>query len=340
MREMLKTIALIALLPVGLYAAVPGAIVRTSVEQHVVPGFSRLHARANDLVRVADTGCSEAPDALRAAYHQTMEAWIGVSHLRFGPTETNDRAFAIAFWPDTKGFTPKVLSGLLRSGDPIVMDPQEFATLSIAGRGLYALEFLLFDDQISNSGTPEYRCDLTQAIAIDVQSNATAILDDWQSGYARALMEPGQGYGRYETTEESVQELFKALDAGLQMTSDMRLGRPLGSFDRPRPRRAENWRSGRSLENVVIALTALQELAGLLAADDPILAQELDQGFVQALQSADRLDDPVFASVANPQGRFRIEALKQRVDDIRAIVTTRLGALLGVAAGFNSLDGD
>ncbi|WP_406648260.1 imelysin family protein [Aliisedimentitalea scapharcae] len=340
MREFLKTAALIVLLPVGLCAAEPEETVRNVVEQHVLPGFSTLRDRANDLMRATDTGCSAKPDGIKAAYHHAADAWISVSHLRFGPSEIDDRAFAIAFWPDTKGFTPKVLAKLLGAEDPIVTDPQKFATLSVAGRGLYALEYLLYDEQLSQTGTPEYRCDLIRAIAHDVQQNATSIQQGWELEFARTLLEPGMGQGRYETTEDSLQELFKALDTGLQITSDMRLGRPLGSFDRPRPKRAENWRSGRSLQNVVVALQALRNLAGLLAAEDPALALDLGQGFAAAILAAERLNDPIFASVADPQGRFRVESLKQRIDDVRVVVTTRLGPALGVAAGFNSLDGD
>jgi len=34
-----------------------------------------------------------------AAYHVAFDAWMSVSHLRFGPSEADDRAFAIAFYP-------------------------------------------------------------------------------------------------------------------------------------------------------------------------------------------------------------------------------------------------
>ena len=34
-----------------------------------------------------------------------------VEHLRFGPLEEDNPGFAIAFWPDTKGATPRTLGG-------------------------------------------------------------------------------------------------------------------------------------------------------------------------------------------------------------------------------------
>ncbi|HBR37591.1 MAG TPA: peptidase M75, partial [Sulfitobacter pontiacus] len=53
-----------------------------------------------------------------------FDAWIAVSHLRFGPSETDNRAFALAFWPDSRGATPKTLAGLITDADPVGRDPQ------------------------------------------------------------------------------------------------------------------------------------------------------------------------------------------------------------------------
>ncbi len=44
---------------------------------------------------------------LTEAYHAAFDAWIKTSHLRFGPSEVNDRAFALAFWPDSRGQYPR-----------------------------------------------------------------------------------------------------------------------------------------------------------------------------------------------------------------------------------------
>ena len=52
------------------------------------------------------------------------------------------------------------------------------------------------------------------------------------------------------------------------------------------------------------------------------------------------LDDPIFAGVAFPQPRLKVEILQQSVDTIRTTVRNALGPTLGVAEGFNALDGD
>ena len=126
--------------------------IRTIVETHVLSGYRVLAADSADLATAARSDCSPTNPQLRAAYHDAFDAWIRVGHLRFGPSETEDRAFALAFWPDPRGSTPKTLGTLIRDEDPAVNSPEDFATISVAARGFYALEFLLYDPQFSESG--------------------------------------------------------------------------------------------------------------------------------------------------------------------------------------------
>ncbi|GAA6209645.1 imelysin family protein [Cognatishimia sp. WU-CL00825] len=312
--------------------------VSQALDQHVLPAFDTLARQATTLHDVATMYC--APDApeLRAAYAQAFDAWVLASHLRIGPSEEEDRAFAIAFWPDTKGFTAKGLNALLRDLDPAIYDPAEFKTLSIAVRGLYALEFLLFDPAFQTQATADYRCDLVQALTQEIRRNATAINWGWQS-YQSVLRNPAES-SIYQTEEDSLREIFKALHAGLQFTSEARLGRPLGSFERPRPNRAEARRSKRSLRHVTLSLEATYDLALLLSGGEPQIAKSLQAAFERSLELSIDLNDPEFAGVADPAGRFRVDVLRQSVDRIREIVTYELAPALGVSAGFNSLDGD
>jgi len=309
------------------------------LNQHVLPGFDQLANSGSALSEAAQEDCTPTGQTLRTAYADAFDAWIAVSHLRFGPTERDNRGFALAFWPDSRSSTPKTLSGLISAEDPIVDDADAFAGLSIAGRGFYAMEYLLYDARLSSLGTDAYRCALVQAIARDIAATSRQIDAEWRGSYA-ALMTAPQADGPYQSPEEVLQEVYKALDTGLQINADLRLGRPLGTFDKPRPNRAEARRSGRSLRHVAVSLTELQALAAFLAAGDPELAAKLDAKFDVALKKAAALDDPVFAGVAAPAGRIRVEALQQSVNDIRAVVTQSLGPALGVSVGFNSLDGD
>lgn len=309
------------------------------LDEHILPGFDTLAERAETFEATAEQECFATSPSLRAAWVDTLNAWTGVSHLRFGPAEVDNRGFALAFWPDSRGKTQKALKVLIADQDAAVYDLDAFSEVSIAARGLYAAEYLLFDPVLSVEGGDGYRCVLLQAIARGISATARDMAVDWQDRYAALLRNPGPD-GLYRSEEEVKQEYFKALMTGLEVTSELRLGRPMGTFDRPRPTRAEAWRSGQSLQQVRISLIALHDLALRLAASDHSLQERLDVSFRQALENAANLGDPTFSGVAKPTGRIRVEALQQRVNDIRAIVTAELGPDLGISAGFNSLDGD
>lgn len=331
--------ATFAFLPVTASAQTANTVIAGTVNTHILPRFQSLAETSEHLALTAKEDCTPTSQTLRTAYTDAFDAWISASHLRFGPTEINDHAFALAFWPDSRGVTPRSLSTLITEQDPIAASPQDYAQVSIAARGFYALEFLLYDDALSEIGDAGYHCTLVQTVAADIAGTSAAILRDWQTDYATRLLNPTSG-GTYRSEEDVLQELFKALTTGLQFTSETRLGRPLGTFDRPRATRAESWRSGRSARHVNLSLYALDDLAQHLASDDAELANRIDESFNQSLTLLSNLDDPVFAGVTEPQKRLKVEVLQQSVDTIRALVRDELGPTLGVAAGFNSLDGD
>ncbi|MEH6524291.1 imelysin family protein [Sulfitobacter sp.] len=338
MNRFLLMAALVAA-PMAVTAQTPNPIVSQIVDSHILTRFQSLANLSADLAIAAGNDCSPRSQPLRAAYGASFDAWVSASHLRFGPTEVDDRAFALAFWPDSRGVTPKSLTALISNQDPVVASADAYSDVSIAARGFYAFEFLLYDDGFNELGDAGYRCTLIQTLTSDIASTSAAILTDWQETYAPKLLQP-EPTGTYRSNDEVLQELFKALTAGLQFTSETRLGRPLGTFDRPRPKRAEAWRSKRSSRHVTLSLEALDDLVRKLAQGDPDLALRIKTNFGKSLTLLKNLDDPTFASVAAPQTHLRIEVIQQSIDTTRALISAELGPTLGVAAGFNALDGD
>ena len=94
-----------ALVAVSALPAQSGAMLAAALNDHILPGFGRLEANAAVLAEVATATCDPQTPHLREAFHDAWDAWIAVSHLRFGPTEAGTRAFALGFWPDTRGVT-------------------------------------------------------------------------------------------------------------------------------------------------------------------------------------------------------------------------------------------
>lgn len=337
--KILNLTFVVFLAPAACWADNQNAVISNIIDNHVLPRFDILATSTQRLSDAAKADCSATSDDLLTAYGSAFDAWVSASHLRFGPTEKDDRAFALAFWPDSRGATPRALSTLLADQDPIAASADDYRQVSIAARGFYALEFLLYDDALMAAGEPDYHCQLVQTISADIAATAQTILDDWRTTYSATIQNPSPD-GVYRTDQEALQEMFKSLSTGLQFTSETRLGRPLGTFDRPRPTRAEVRRSGRSARHVTLSLQSLQELAVLLGQGNDTLVAHLKASFEIPLSQLSALDDPTFSSVAQPQARLKIEVIQQSVEAVRGVVRSDLGPTLGVAAGFNSLDGD
>ncbi|MBY6158063.1 imelysin family protein [Pseudooceanicola nitratireducens] len=316
-------------------AAPLSAGVPEAVQDHALPAVQSFAVQARALAVNAAADCTAA--AVIPSYHNVFDAWLGLAHLGFGPLETDGRALTIAFWPDKRGMVASTVARLVADQDAAVSDAGEFAQVSIAGRGLFALERLLFDPDYAGYGRDDYSCRLVAAIAGDLDRMAGAIAADWSDEAAALLSAGEEGNSRYLSEAEAAQRLYTALLAGLEFVADQRLGRPLGTFDRPRPERAEARRSDRSLRNVTLSIAALSDLAQALStAPTPVT----DQAFADALDEARALDDPIFDGVSDPSGRLRVEILQQRVQAIRTAVSAEIGAQLGVGTGFNSADGD
>lgn len=333
----MKRIILAAAVMWASFAAAANPSISDIIDDHILPRFDALAATSAALSHAAQENCDPTSDGLRDAYGTAFDAWVAASHLRFGPTEVDDRAFALAFWPDSRGATPRALSTLIAKEDPIGLDRGAYADVSIAARGFYALEFLLYDDDLMQAGA--YHCALVQTVAADIAATSAAIQNDWRNNHVDVLLSPGPR-AVYRNDNEVLQEMLRALTAGLQFTQDSRLGRPLGTFDRPRPTWSEARRSGRSADHVMLSLVSLQVIAQRLAVSDDVLSYALKRQFADAIGKLADLNDPAFAGVADPQKRLKIEIISQAVGTIRTTIQTELGPTLGVAAGFNSLDGD
>ena len=127
-------------------AALPFAAsagVEEVVADHILPGHAAFADSAAVLAATADTACT-GPE-IETAYQDAFDAWIGVSHIQFGPIEDDGLSLAIAFWPDPKNRTGKALGQLISAEDPVVEDPAAFTEVSVAAQGLFSLERMLYD---------------------------------------------------------------------------------------------------------------------------------------------------------------------------------------------------
>ena len=319
---MLRWLLPLLLLAAPLRAGVP--------EAAAVIGAAYDRFAATSAVLAARAAQTCAAEDLAAPYADAVDAWMAVQNLRLGPAEAEGRALAILFWPDPKGLGRRAQMALF--GDDRVQDPAFLAAQSVAARGFPGLERLLWPE----APLPGDPCPLIRATAADLARLGADIAADWPDEVALLLTAGELGNATFLAPEEARQALFTQLVTGLDVLADQRLGRPIGTFDKPRPDLAEGRAAGRSLANVIAALRGMQAQAAALAPE----AVKTQAAFDRALAGAAALDDPVFAGVATPAGRLKVEILQQAVRQTRATALAEIGAALGVGLGFNSQDGD
>lgn len=314
------------------FLALPAhADVQTVINDHILPGYARLADETTELATAAQANC--APDTLISSFHAAYDAWISISHIQFGPLEDQALTLSMSFWPDPKNSTGKALARLTSEADPIVDQPEAFGDVSAAAQGFTALERMLYEPQPD----ADYACRLTQAIATGLAQKSESLNAAWPAFADQMLTAGTDGNTRFQSKTEARRALFTALSTGLEFLHDQRLGRPLGTFDRPRPRRAEARRSERSLRHIELQLAALERLAAAMTDAD---LGATSAAFAEAQARADALDDPSLAGVADPEERFKVEVLQQAVRAVQVAVIGEIGTPLGISAGFNALDGD
>jgi hypothetical protein len=340
--RMIRRFALVLLLPFALPAAAQATshdpVVLRVLDTLVLPRMAAFATAAQALADTAASDCRADSPALRAAWNAAFDAFIGVQAFRAGPAEEGGLGQAIAFWPDAKGFAERQIPALIAADDPALGDPAAFAQASVAVRGLFALEFLIYSPAVAPYGPGDPACRLVQTATADLAANAERLSGDWRGDFGAALRSAGEGGNtRFLGADEARQLLLTQLLTQLEFDKDMRLGRPLGTLDRPRPARAEARLSGRSLRSIQLSLAASEDLARALDAGQ---TEGVLPAFAYARGLADRLDDPVLAGVETTGGRFRAQELADAIARAAEVSGTELGAILGVAPGFNALDGD
>lgn len=313
-----------------------GTVVRADVEQAardvIGPGYARFAEAAAALDGAAQADCSAA--ALQAPYQAAWDAWAAIDYFQLGPVEQDGRALAVSFWPDKKSSGQRAQQGLIDANAPVIDDPVAFATISVAARGLSGMERLLYQPGVT--GDEEVLCRMRRATAGDLARTAAAIKADWPGFEALLTTAGASGNSRYLTGGEAQQALYTQLITGLEYLAQTRLGRPIGTADKPRPEAAEARAAGRSLRNVTLSLTGLRDLAMALRPE----AAEARAAFDKAIGIAENLEDPIFDGVANPDGRKRALELERAILSAKLAVETDIGAPLGLSVGFNSKDGD
>ncbi len=321
----------------------------------IMPAYERYHAGMQRLAPAMDDLCAKPNGqtlaAARGAFKASADAWQRLQPVAFGPIEDQGLAARIHFWPDKHGTAGRQLSRLLAKPVPEAL-AEGVAGKSAALQSLSALERVLFDQAdklLTKDGA--FACGLVSAIADFQESLAGEVLDAWQDedGQYEKFTNTAGGNDVYYDPADAATDLFGAIAASLDGIIGNKLERPLGkSLDGAKPKRAEDWRSDRSTDNIVANLETIEALyiepgglnvwlptKGLAALDGTIR-----KGLIQTVRTARSIDLPLHEAVEDEAVRPQVEQLLQEVKLLRALFTGTLADAAGLTIGFNKSDGD
>ncbi len=319
------------------------------VEAHTLPRYEKLHLATDMFAITARAFCirpGEELSTLRSSYHDLMDAWMGIQHVRFGPVEYHMRSFRFYFWPQGRGKVSDAVANAVADDD--LLFSTGFSQTNVVVQGLMAAEVLLFDEKYL--ATDGRACTLLRAVSENMKTMAAEILTEWRMGddaFAWMIRNPGPDNPFFENHVEGTFAYFQGLLDSLELIHDINLKAVIGDdAGSVRPAMAESRWSGRSQRNTVVSLEALQSLYGTAALGEltarvaPDLDRLLRKAFRLTVAAAQDVGLPVEEAAADPLLRLRLATLSLRVRALHQILRDRLAPALGFTIGFNSLDGD
>lgn len=353
-------LAAFALLAANTAQAAPdyAGILRAGAEGPILTGYRDFATQATQLQQSLDNLCAHPGDdtlaAARTAFNTAADRWEAVQWVSFGPVESFHRGQRVQFWPDKKNAGDRQMLALLKDRKADKLSPHRIAFASVAIQGLPALEMLLFGDGhadklLAGGEETAFRCQLLAGIGANLAQIGQELETDWSKddGFITTLKTIGSGVNPYSDERQAASQMFNALYGQLSAIAEVKLAHPLGaSVDEARPGRAENWRSQRSLRNILINLDSIRAIfatawAPALAADGKAAVADRFLTAIDTAQTAVKaLPAPMETTMTEAEGWTQLQALKAKIKAAAQLLESDVANALALKVGFNALDGD
>lgn len=329
-------------------------VVEAVIRDHVRPVHEHFANATELLVEAVDHFCG-APDpsgleGVRRTFESVARAYSALQPSGFGPIREANRAERLAFWPDPRGIGMKQVQALLAAADPAALDPAVLKGKSVGVQGLTALEFVLYGPPAPTLLEKDaFACRYAAAVARNVGDIAGELVEAWQpDGDATALLrDPGPDNPVFRTSGEVVGEIFGTVATALEDISDRKIRVLIGSeAARAKPKQTLFWRSGQTMPGVASGLEAashLVEVSGIADLMEPAeewLPRSIRFELGKTAETAGRVVLPVEEIPADASARSAATYVMVATDALKDAVGGDLLLAVGLARGFNSLDGD
>ncbi|WP_137940199.1 imelysin family protein [Chitinivorax sp. B] len=337
--------------------ALPKAMLLSQMADTVLPSLhTALTDRAIRLLQTTRQACP-APDVVklqqvRQAWRETARAWAAMEVFQIGPVIERRTARQIDGWPTR----PKLLQPLLDGG---TLDAERIDQTGSAGKGLPALEYLLFPEKTQDQavarnlkGRP---CQVLVALADGVKREAVGIQHDWKApngGFANQLGQAGKLQdGMFANEAQALGDMVNLLIAGIDYVRLRKLEKPLDkSTDEVALDRVEAWRSGESTRLLEANLAGFARvffghgLHGiglddyLLGIEKPILVRRVREQLAATQAAVTAIGMPIDHALADAPER--VKAAQDALRKLQHLLEVDLADALQVDLSFNANDGD
>ena len=334
--------------------AMLGDVVRNVIR----PDYQELAAKSQELTSaIQQLTNAPTPESLaqaRAAWLATLLSARQIQWLQTGPIA--DREYLATFYYSK--VLPHRIEDVLHSSG--TMDAAFLDELGAATKGLFALEYLLFESRPESSaknatfseanlknvfGTNvQRRCQFLLALARDVQKKADQVAADW-AGTNRSDVSAKFVAGGQETLNSLVNQLAHDLETIAESRLNLALQLPAPVMRQLN--RIEGARSRTSLSQLVASLRGAYQIyqgSGGLGVDDylralnPTLEARIEQQFQKAITALQAVDTPLEEAVGDRK-EF-VQRAYEAIRDLEILFKVDLASALGVTIMFNSNDGD
>ena len=297
-------------------------------EEVLLPLYAGYLEQARAFAAVVPECAGDWREPMRAAYTDSVLAWrrLEARNRSGGGWRTPSTVY---FWPDKHGTAGRQLAAALRDRDPTLTEAG-LAAKSVGLQSLATLEVLLYGDRIPEQA--EFACRYAQAIAQFQAELATRLAD----------AAPGDS-----ATDAAVAEtMFRGMQGTLDVLIALDLERPLGA-DLAARERARAWRSGCrcrcSLRPWTRSSASTPRPVPSPRSSSPVPSSPRSTPCCAGAcrrRGRFRRDRRAFASRRRGPGGPAVERLLEELRGVRRLLQERLAPALGLAAGFNALDGD
>lgn len=304
---------------------------------------------------------SALTDAAKESWRETMNQWQQLEVMQIGPLLDNDASLRnkIYSWPVVQGCAVDQDVGHFETGS-ISGTAYDISKRTAPRRGLDALEYLLFNDNLAHSCSADRlapdgwnerneqerkvaRCQYAVEVAKDLEVSSQELVEEWQgdSGYAQKLKTANSDL--FDDEQAAVNRITDAMFYVDSITKDAKLAAPIGLSSNSCGSAAcvddiESKLSANSINNIKNNLIGLQKLfiAGdeansgfddfLTAVEAEELGVTMKRDIQAAIDAAESFTGTMEDAVTNDPEKVQAlhQAVKAVTDNLKSVFITYL----------------